>query len=112
MFSSLKAYLTLLAGKWGALLEMQQHCVNGRALLAAFYGRAPLLPDPHVKAWREGATGHVMLDRPERRNALNRDMLHAVSPAFAKEMLFTACRVTAEEAEAGHRLPCGPAGRR
>src|SRR5687768_12842369 len=72
-----------------------------------------------------------MLDRPERRNALNRDMwaalpqliqaldahpetrvlvirgagseglsdlLHAVSLAFAKEMLFTARRVTAEEA--------------
>ncbi|WP_119268603.1 enoyl-CoA hydratase [Taklimakanibacter deserti] len=35
-------------------------------------------PTPHVKAWREGAVGHVMLDRPERRNALNRDMWAAL----------------------------------
>jgi enoyl-CoA hydratase/carnithine racemase len=35
-------------------------------------------PTPYVKAWREGAVGHVMLDRPDRRNALNRDMWAAL----------------------------------
>jgi enoyl-CoA hydratase len=35
-------------------------------------------PTPFVKAWRDGQVGHVMLDRPERRNALNRDMWAAL----------------------------------
>jgi enoyl-CoA hydratase/carnithine racemase len=35
-------------------------------------------PTPHVKAWRDGVVGHVMLDRPDRRNALNRDMWAAL----------------------------------
>jgi enoyl-CoA hydratase len=35
-------------------------------------------PTPYMKAWREGAVGHVMLNRPDRRNALNRDMWAAL----------------------------------
>ena len=35
-------------------------------------------PTPFVKAWRKGTVGHVMLDRPDRRNALNRDMWAAL----------------------------------
>ena len=35
-------------------------------------------PTAFVKAWRDGAVGHVRLDRPERRNALNRDMWAAL----------------------------------
>lgn len=40
-------------------------------------------PTPYVKAWREGAVGHLMLDRPDRRNALNRDMWAALPPLIA-----------------------------
>lgn len=40
-------------------------------------------PTPYVKAWREGTVGHVMLDRPERRNALNRDMWAALPGLIA-----------------------------
>lgn len=64
---------------------MQQQCVNGGALfsLGKFCSKRPPMtefpsPTPYVKAWREGAVGHVMLDRPERRNALNRDMWAAL----------------------------------
>lgn len=35
-------------------------------------------PTPFVKAWRDGRIGYVMLDRPLRRNALNRDMWAAL----------------------------------
>ncbi|MGE0240891.1 MAG: enoyl-CoA hydratase [Parvibaculaceae bacterium] len=35
-------------------------------------------PTPHVKAWRDGRVGHLLLDRPERRNALNRAMWAAL----------------------------------
>lgn len=35
-------------------------------------------PTPFIKAWRDGQVGHVMFDRPERRNALNRDMWAAL----------------------------------
>ncbi len=38
---------------------------------------------PYVKAWREGAVGHVMFDRPDRRNALNRDMWAALPDLIA-----------------------------
>ncbi|MGE0007851.1 MAG: enoyl-CoA hydratase-related protein [Parvibaculaceae bacterium] len=40
-------------------------------------------PSPYVKAWRDGIAGHVMLDRPQRRNALNRDMWAALPALVA-----------------------------
>jgi enoyl-CoA hydratase/carnithine racemase len=40
-------------------------------------------PTPHLKAWREGKVGHLVLDRPERRNALNRDMWAALPRLIA-----------------------------
>ena len=40
-------------------------------------------PTPYVKAWREDAVGHLMLDRPDRRNALNREMWAALPGLIA-----------------------------
>jgi enoyl-CoA hydratase/carnithine racemase len=40
-------------------------------------------PTPYVKAWRDGAVGHLMLDRPDRRNALNREMWAALPGLIA-----------------------------
>jgi enoyl-CoA hydratase len=40
-------------------------------------------PTPFIKAWRDGQVGYVMLDRPERRNALNRDMWAALPQLIA-----------------------------
>jgi len=35
-------------------------------------------PTPYLRAWREGFTGFLLLNRPERRNALNREMWAAL----------------------------------
>ena len=42
-------------------------------------------PTPHLEAWREGPVGFLMLNRPERRNALNRDMW-AARPALVEAL--------------------------
>ena len=42
-------------------------------------------PTPYLRAWREGFTGFLLLNRPERRNALNREMWAAL-PALVKTL--------------------------
>ncbi len=42
-------------------------------------------PTPFLEAWREGPVGFLMLNRPERRNALNRDMWAAL-PALVEAL--------------------------
>jgi enoyl-CoA hydratase len=57
---------------------MQPVFRNDRALSKRLYMIELPSPTPYVKAWREGPAGHVMLDRPDRRNALNREMWAAL----------------------------------
>lgn len=42
-------------------------------------------PTPYLKAWSDGPVGYLMLNRPERRNALNRDMWAAL-PALVEAL--------------------------
>lgn len=42
-------------------------------------------PTPYLEAWREGSMGFLMLNRPDRRNALNRDMWAAL-PALVEAL--------------------------
>jgi enoyl-CoA hydratase len=42
-------------------------------------------PTPYLRAWRDGSTGFLLLNRPERRNALNREMWAAL-PALVKAL--------------------------
>ena len=42
-------------------------------------------PTPYLRAWREGSTGFLLLNRPERRNALNREMWAAL-PALVEAL--------------------------
>lgn len=39
-------------------------------------------PSPHIQAFRDGAIGWLMLNRPARRNALNGEMWAAIPPAM------------------------------
>jgi enoyl-CoA hydratase len=41
--------------------------------------------NPNLRAWRDGSTGFLLLDRPERRNALNREMWAAL-PSLVKAL--------------------------
>lgn len=40
-------------------------------------------PTPYLEAWRDGPAGFVMLNRPDRRNALNREMWQALPELVA-----------------------------
>lgn len=40
-------------------------------------------PTPYLEAWRDGSVGFLMLNRPERRNALNREMWAALPDLVA-----------------------------
>lgn len=42
-------------------------------------------PTPYLEAWHEGSMGFLMLNRPDRRNALNRDMWAAL-PALVEAL--------------------------
>jgi len=42
-------------------------------------------PTPYLEAWRQGSVGFLLLNRPDRRNALNRDMWAAL-PALVEAL--------------------------
>jgi enoyl-CoA hydratase len=50
---------------------------EGKSLISADYSLYPS-PTPHIKAGRRGATGWLVLNRPERRNALSAEMWRAI----------------------------------